>query len=357
MVIPKNIKAYTFAPGTKEIKGIVCRKHNELRVVSLPDGLETIGDAAFSLCPLLKLVEIPASVKHIGVAAFCKSGVEVVTFLGIPKEIEQSVFAECKKLNRIVIPSGKKEYFAKLFPMELLQEQPNQFSHLQLSQPIQRQYHNIQKQSVTMDVNKVLKCLKEDYTLRSSLHRKNLTIQEELEKEIDDLEQSYLTSYIMPKLEVYAKDLLKDLECEAYLSIMKNVDDEIRVNNEYDFNMPKTIPEVEIDESTPLATRAGSIGFAVRFKDGATVQHRDAKDTLIESLRIIGFEKVSAFKGRLFNGYPLVGRKKRTDGNHKWQEQVGEWFVYINMSNKTKINILQMISDEFHLGLHIEMFS
>lgn len=220
-----------------------------------------------------------------------------------------------------------------------------------------------------MDISEVLKTLKEDYALRNSLRRKNLLVQEELEDEIDDLEQSYITTCIMPKLEAYAQELLKDLECETYLSVMKDVNGDIRVSNEYDFDLSETLaseePDVSIDEdeisheaeaeeNTPHNTRVGSLGFSVRFKDGTIVQQRDAKDTLIESLRKIGFEKASAFKGRLFKGFPLVGKKKRTDGKHKWQEQVGDWFIYTNMANDTKIKMLQMISDELHLGLQIE---
>lgn len=220
-----------------------------------------------------------------------------------------------------------------------------------------------------MDISEVLKTLKEDYALRNSLRRKNLLVQEELEDEIDDLEQSYITTCLMPKLEAYAQELLKDLECETYLSVMKDVNGDIRVSNEYDFDLSETLaseePDVSIDEdeisheaeaeeNTPHNTRAGSLGFSVRFKDGTIVQQRDAKDTLIESLRKIGFEKASAFKGRLFKGFPLVGKKKRTDGKHKWQEQVGDWFIYTNMANDTKIKMLQMISDELHLGLQIE---
>ena len=52
--------------------------------MTLPDGLQAIGDAAFSLCDSLRHIEIPASVERIGVAAFCKSGIESILFRGVP---------------------------------------------------------------------------------------------------------------------------------------------------------------------------------------------------------------------------------------------------------------------------------
>ena len=60
-----------------------------------------------------------------------------------------------------------------------------------------------------MKMDKVLETLKEDYALRASLKRKHLKVQDELEDEIDDLEQSLISSMIIPELEQYAKTLLK----------------------------------------------------------------------------------------------------------------------------------------------------
>ena len=104
------------------IPNLAHRKQKQLTKADIPDGTIAIGDAAFSLCPLLKQVVIPASVEYIGVAAFCGSGVEVATFLGTPKEIEPSVFAGCKRLTRVVVPKGTRDYFAKFFSISLLQE-------------------------------------------------------------------------------------------------------------------------------------------------------------------------------------------------------------------------------------------
>lgn len=133
MEIPKDIETYTFAPGTKEIRGIACRKHKALKSVSLPDGLESIGDAAFSLCSELKKVTIPASVEHIGVAAFCKSGVEEVSFLGVPAFIDNAVFRGCKSLKKILVPAGLKQKMAEALEVDpsIVEELPANTKHVQ----------------------------------------------------------------------------------------------------------------------------------------------------------------------------------------------------------------------------------
>lgn len=92
------------------------RKQQNLTIADIPDGVTSIGDAAYSLCPYLKQVTIPASVEHIGVAAFCGTRLETVTFNGVPTEIEPSLFIACKHLRAIIVPRGKKATFDDLLP-------------------------------------------------------------------------------------------------------------------------------------------------------------------------------------------------------------------------------------------------
>lgn len=92
------------------------RKQKRLTEANIPDGTVSIGDAAFSLCPLLKQVVIPASVEYIGVAAFCASGLEEVAFHGVPKFLEPSIFAHCEHLKRVLVPIGSKSMFDEKLP-------------------------------------------------------------------------------------------------------------------------------------------------------------------------------------------------------------------------------------------------
>ena len=100
------------------IPPIAYRKQRHLANAVIPNGTISIGDAAYSLCPLLKRVIIPASVEYIGVAAFCASGLETVTFLGVPDFIEPSAFSHCNNLKQIIVPVGKKDEFVKMLSNE-----------------------------------------------------------------------------------------------------------------------------------------------------------------------------------------------------------------------------------------------
>ena len=106
--------------------------------------------------------------------------------------------------------------------------------------------------------------------------------------------------------------------------------------------------------SKSYSQRSESVGFTVKFPDGTVVQRKNAKETMIATLKVIGLHKAAAFHGRLFKGFPLVGRNRRTDVDFRCQELVDGWYIYINMSNDTKIEMLRQISDEMRLGLVIK---
>ena len=110
-----NIISHIVEAGTKHIKSLTFRKCARFSSVTLPEGLLTIGDAAFSYCSSLRQIQVPASVEHIGVAAFCKSGLVSVRFMGVPKVIEDNVFEGCGQLKEIIIPNGSKEVFVRKF--------------------------------------------------------------------------------------------------------------------------------------------------------------------------------------------------------------------------------------------------
>lgn len=113
---------YTVKDGTESVMGVAFRKRGHLSSVVFPDSLLSIGDASFSHCKALKKITIPASVENIGVAAFCNSGLEEITFLGIPNVIDYKAFYGCDNLKLIYAPVGTIDIFAKYFTRSILKE-------------------------------------------------------------------------------------------------------------------------------------------------------------------------------------------------------------------------------------------
>jgi len=96
-------------------------------------------------------------------------------------------------------------------------------------------------------------------------------------------------------------------------------------------------------------------GMRVTFPDGTVIWHRQAIDTFIGTLRKIGLERIPEVDIKHGNGFNLVGRVKRpTVPGRIWQHECDGWYIYSNISNETKKEDLQRISDHYHIGLTIE---
>lgn len=79
---------------------------NRLKRLKLPDGLETIGDRAFTNSPSLGLAELPASVTSIGSHAFFQSGLALDELPSSLKSIGDHAFGFCSNLDLTKLPDG-----------------------------------------------------------------------------------------------------------------------------------------------------------------------------------------------------------------------------------------------------------
>lgn len=103
----KTKSNYTIPQGIEAIGDSAFSGFSSLTSVSIPDSVISIGDNAFSLCTSLTSVTIPDSVTSIGNNAFenCSSLTSVTISNGITS-IGSFTFYGCKKLTSITIPYG-----------------------------------------------------------------------------------------------------------------------------------------------------------------------------------------------------------------------------------------------------------
>jgi len=90
IVIPETVESIR----TKAFSGC-----HEIRAVTFPGSLKTIGDGAFEYSGIVK-AEIPASVEYIGNAVYLGSNLEELTLKGVP-EMANGAFNFCTKLKNI----------------------------------------------------------------------------------------------------------------------------------------------------------------------------------------------------------------------------------------------------------------
>lgn len=79
-----------------------------LREITIPEGVKSIGDMAFSLCNSLETIKLPESVKFIGTDVF--TGCESLTEITFPSVLVfiggMEAFRGCDSLKRIYYPEG-----------------------------------------------------------------------------------------------------------------------------------------------------------------------------------------------------------------------------------------------------------
>lgn len=103
----ENLKQVTIPEGVKHINYQAFKYCTNLTTVNLPTTLETIGTGAFEYCAKLTNLSLPAGLKTIEAKAFadCKALTTIIIPDGVTS-IENHVFSYCTALTSAVLPAG-----------------------------------------------------------------------------------------------------------------------------------------------------------------------------------------------------------------------------------------------------------
>jgi hypothetical protein len=201
------------------------------------------------------------------------------------------------------------------------------------------------------------------YEIQQNLKEFGVELNPELEGQLRALEEELIKNEILPVLTEQIEPALKQVQRELVLVVDYVPGEDLKVHLSRKRNLSDVLKDaVEISPKGIVvrggltAPRSASYGFTVRFTDGTTITHSSAKQTFIEALQHMSLQKVSAFHARTFADFPLVGTCQRiTEDGYKWQEQVDGWWVYVNMSNDTKMSMLQQVAKFLNVALSIEV--
>lgn len=107
---------YTLPSGVKSIGEQAFSRCLKLTKITLPDGLTTIGAAAFYNCTKLTSLSIPDTVTSIGATAFCRCA--ALSSVTLPKgltKLETGLFSDCTSLKSLDIPDSLTEIGQAVF--------------------------------------------------------------------------------------------------------------------------------------------------------------------------------------------------------------------------------------------------
>jgi hypothetical protein len=201
------------------------------------------------------------------------------------------------------------------------------------------------------------------YEARKTLEENGLTFNEEQEAQLRALEEDIIKNDILPVLTEQIEPALKQVQRELVLVVDYVPDEDLKVHLSRKRNIAEVLtdaveisPKRSVVRTAPVEFRGESVGFTVKFADGTIITNKNAKQTFIEALQHMSLLRVSNFTGRTFAGFPLVGKRQRvTEDGYKWQDLVDGWWIYINMSNETKMSMLQQVANFLNIKIAIEV--
>ena len=208
-----------------------------------------------------------------------------------------------------------------------------------------------------------------------NLKELGLSINEDLIQEVNELEEGIIKKEILPVLSKTIEPTLRPVKRDLVLVVEYHPGEPISVALSRKAKISEIVDAKQLTPQTervsrPISSELPAIvaephettkrvvnvtkGLRVTFPDGTVVWHKQAIETFIDALRKIGLERIPMV-GIEHGGYNLVDRHKRpTEAGRVWQHECDGWYVYSNISNSTKRDDLQKISDFYHLGLKIE---
>lgn len=111
VIIPASIEKDYVTYHVTSIAGYAFQSCSQLTSVTIPEGVTSIGDHAFSTCGITSL-NLPSTVTKIGERAFWEcNGIEQVTIPGGITEIGAGVFSGCRNLASLSINGNNTKYY------------------------------------------------------------------------------------------------------------------------------------------------------------------------------------------------------------------------------------------------------
>ena len=230
-----------------------------------------------------------------------------------------------------------------------------------------------------MNATEAAEALQDLYDIIEKSKKRKLVLPKDVIRQINEIEEGIIRNEILPamskdiepRLSAIKRDLVLVVEYHPGEPISVALSRKMKINQITDAKTitPSTnkveepiakyktavIPQPKYETSTKQVKNA-SKGLRVCFPDGTIVCHNKAIDTYEEVLCRIGLQRIHSL-GLTHAGYNLVGKEQRhSDKNPMmWQHKVGDWYIYVNLSNERKIHCLETISDQLHLGLKVDV--
>lgn len=172
--------------------------------------------------------------------------------------------------------------------------------------------------------------------------------------EINRLEEELIINEIIPTLKDAISPIINQIQRELLLVVeyTPNTPLVVKPTKKRSFAIPQELDSgVEKKYSISPHTKNKKTNLKVIFPDGKTIQNKKASETFVETIKIIGVEKVKNLELQI-NKISLVSDKK---SNKYIQHPLGNYFIITHSSTKNKKSCLDDISKKLNLNLDVQI--
>ena len=211
------------------------------------------------------------------------------------------------------------------------------------------------------------------YNTMDNLHELGLTINEDLEREVNELEEEIIKKEILPILTKNIEPALQPVKRELVLVVDYVPGQPLSVHLSRKRNFTADMPdakEIVLDpevahrqhgshtDSDDKIQRGPARDMAVFFPDGTIIAEKKAVDTLLKVVQKIGVAKVRQVveeHNLKFCRVPVISNRR--DAKYgKSQRDLGDgWLLITHSNNPMKKTFIEKVSDALHLGLRVTL--
>jgi len=204
------------------------------------------------------------------------------------------------------------------------------------------------------------------YKAMETLHKEGLSLNEDLERQVSELEESIIKKEILPVVTETIGPALKQVQREVVLVVDYHPGEPISVALSRRTNISQLIdakrleadPEVQHKETGPKLRKKNNIapktGLCIYRKDGSILQERDAASTYASAIVEAGLLKVRDLGLRLCGINIVSTTKDKKYGSAQYEAAPG-LYILTHSNTKYKKKLLDKINKSLNMGWKIEI--
>jgi hypothetical protein len=204
------------------------------------------------------------------------------------------------------------------------------------------------------------------YKAMETLRKEGLSLNEDLERQVSELEENIIKKEILPVVTETIEPALKQVQRELVLVVDYHPGLPISVSLSRKTNITELIdakrleadPQVEHKEFGPRKNKRTQIapktGLCIRRKDGSILQEQDAATTFTAAIMEAGLMRVRELDVK-FCRINVVSTTKDKKYGHAQREAAPGLYVLTHSSTKDKKKILDKINTSLKMGWKVEI--